>query len=115
MILVILAIWFGYRKGRDTGRNPFLWAAICAGAFIGAQLVVGIAGAVVLTIMSQGLDWVDRDLGFAEGVINILAIIASFLALWLVFRYLDKVPAKHDSAAEVDAGPPPPPRFDNVE
>ncbi len=88
-----------------------MWAAISAGAFIGAQIVVGIVGATVLTIMSQGFDWLDRDLGAAEGVINILAIIASFLALWMVFRYLDKVP-KVDENFEP---PPPPPKFDNVE
>ncbi len=111
MILVVLAIWFGYKKGRDTGRNPFLWAAISAGAFIGAQIVVGIVGATVLTIMTQGFDWLDRDLGAAEAAINVLAIIASFLALWMVFRYLDKIPKDNENYEQ----PPPPPKFDNVE
>ncbi len=41
MVLIILAIWFGYKKARDTGRNKFLWAAIAGGVFLGVQILGG--------------------------------------------------------------------------
>lgn len=107
MILIILAIWFGYKKGRDSGRNPWLWAAIAGGVFLGTQIIVGIGFGVLIAI-GQGIwGWSDDAFDTYAIFANIPALILSIIALWLVFRYLDKVP----SVEPMDE-PPPPPTFD---
>lgn len=107
MILIILAIWFGYKKARDTGRNPYLWAAIAAGVFIGTQIVVGVGVGILIAIGQQIWHWDDRVFETYSFVASIPALILSFVALWLVFRFLDR-PRK----TEIMTEPPPPPIFD---
>ena len=107
MILIILAIWFGYKKARDSGRNPWLWAAISGGVFIGAQLLVGIGFGVLIAIGQQAWGWDDKTFDNYALLANIPAIIFSVVALWLVFRFLDRKPN-----VEINDAPPPPPTFD---
>lgn len=106
MLLVILAIWFGYKKGKESGRNPFLWAFICAAVFIGAQVLTGfvIGGIMGLGIALWG--WPEDIYDRYTLPISVAAIIVSLGSLLLVFRYLDKVPTK-----EIVDQPPPPPTF----
>ena len=106
MILIILAIWFGYKKGRDSGRNPWLWAAIAGGAFIGTQLAVGLALGVLIVIGQQMWGWDDGVLDRYAVFANIPALILSIVALWLVFRFLDRKPTEQTNSL-----PPPPPTF----
>ena len=106
MILIILAIWFGYKKGRDSGRNPYLWAAIAGGVFIGTQIVVGLGFGILLAIGQEIWAWDDAVLDSYSVVISILALVLSLVALWLVFRFLDKRPIE-----AMDSAPPPPPTF----
>jgi uncharacterized BrkB/YihY/UPF0761 family membrane protein len=94
MVLIILAIWFGYKKARDSGRNKFLWAAISGGVFLGVQFLVGIAFGVFIVIGQQLLGWREDSLERYQIFATIPAIIFSVLALWLVFRFLDRVPAE---------------------
>jgi hypothetical protein len=106
MLLVILAIWFGYKKGKDSGRNPYLWAFICAAVFIGAQLLTGV---LVGGIMGLGIalwGWPEDIYDKYSAIITVAAIIVSIGSLLLVFRYLDKVPTE-----EIVDRPPPPPTF----
>ena len=109
MILVILAIWLGYKKAKATGRNPYLWAFICAAVFIGAQLLVGfmIGATVELAIIFRGgSSYGGLDNNF--GILNVVSLVFGFVALWLVFRYLDRVPEQPTFVQ-----PPPPPTFGN--
>ena len=106
MILAILAIWFGYKKARDTGRNPWLWAAIAAVAFVGTQIIVVIAAGVLIELGVMFLGWNEHAIDDYGLLANIPAIILSILALWLVFRFLDRVPKD-----EHITPPPPPPTF----
>jgi hypothetical protein len=107
MILVILAIWLGYKKAKATGRNPYLWAFISAAAFIGAQLLAGfIIGATVeLATTLRGTSsygWLSNNFG----ILNVVGLVSGFVALWIVFRYLDRVREQ-----PIVDSPPPPPRF----
>ena len=108
MIFVILAIWFGYKKGRDTGRNRFLWAAISAAAFIGGEVLGGliIGGSIGLY---EGL--LDRDVsGETKAMaLRFLPLIQAFITMGLVFRHLDKVPVEEEYSE------PPPPTFNSAE
>jgi hypothetical protein len=106
MILLILAIWYGYKKARDTGRNKFAWAAISGGVFIGIQLLVSLAFGIVIGLGQELWGWnASVGSGLSIGA-SLVALVFSLLGLMLVFRYLDRVPAQ-----PVHTAPPPPPTF----
>lgn len=107
MLLAILAIWFGYKKARDTGRNGVLWGAISGVTFIGVQLLVSLGFGFVIGIGVALWGWNESLYNDMTWVITIVAIVASIFALWLLFRFLDRV----QDQEMVDA-PPPPPTFD---
>ena len=107
MILSILAFIWGYRKGRDTGRNAWLWCIICGFTFIGTQLIVGGASGVFIGFGIAFWGWQDDLFDKLYIPIEIMCIVASIIALLLVFRYLDKVPRE-----PIYSNPPAPPRFD---
>ncbi|HNU07891.1 MAG TPA: hypothetical protein PKO33_09010 [Pyrinomonadaceae bacterium] len=106
MLLAILAAYFGYKKAKATGRNGFLWAAISVGAFIGMQFLFGIAvGFAVMA--SSGFQDLDNDpLQGHEAAVGFAAIVPAAVVVWLIFRYLDRMPPDE----EVN-GPPEPPTF----
>lgn len=108
MILAILAFYFGYKKGRESGRSGILWAFICGLTFIGVQVVVSIGCGALLGIGVDFWGWsetVFEDMGL---VISLFSIGASVVALLLTLRFLDKVPTESPQNT-----PPPPPTFDN--
>jgi 4-amino-4-deoxy-L-arabinose transferase-like glycosyltransferase len=107
MLLVILAFWFGYKKAKATGRNPWLWAFICSGVFIGTQFVTGFLIGGILGLGIAIADWPEDIYDRYSILITIVAIVVSLVALWLVFRYLDRVPQEPTFDQ-----PPPPPTFD---
>jgi hypothetical protein len=108
MLLAILAAWFGYKKADSSGRNGILWAFICAGSFIGTQLAVGLLVGIGLGVGVGALGW-DADVFTKyEVLVNVVAIAASILVVWLIFRYLDRLP-EDESVVDV----PPPPVFEN--
>lgn len=102
MILAILAIIFGYRKARDTGRNGVLWGAICGLAFVGSQILVSFGAGMFIGIGAEFWGWSESLYDDLAWPITIAAIIVSVLVLLLIFRYLDRVPPD-------EPGPPPPP------
>jgi hypothetical protein len=106
MLLVILAIYFGYKKAKDTGRNPFLWAAICAGVFIGLQVLTGLGVGFIMGVGIATLGWPETIFEAYSWGITIASVVVSIIGLLLVFRYLDKIPDE-----PVVTAPPPPPSF----
>ena len=106
MILLLLAIWYGYKKARDTGRNAFLWAAISGGVFLGIQFGVALALGVLAGVGQELWGWEIDEKGGFNIVVSLIAVVLSIIGLMLVFRYLDKVPDE----GPVES-PPPPPTF----
>ena len=106
MIIAILAFWFGYKKGRDSGRNPVLWSVICGGSFIGVQLLVGLAIGIFMGVGIATLGWSESVYEDYQIFITLAAIAASIVTLLLILRYLDRIPDE-----PVDRDPPPPPTF----
>jgi len=105
MILLLLALWYGYKKARDTGRNPWKWAAISGGVFLGIQFIT----AFVLSGVALVAGW-DIESGVVNAVVSLAAVVLSIVGLMMVFRYLDRVPDDGPMSE-----PPPPPTFhDNV-
>lgn len=106
MLLAIIAIWFGYKKARDSGRNAILWAAISGGAYIGVQLLVGIGMGAVMGFGIAAFGWPESVLDSYQIVATIGGIVAAVATILLIFRYLDRVPDE-----PVFSEPPPPPTF----
>ncbi|MBK8147820.1 MAG: hypothetical protein IPN69_15425 [Acidobacteria bacterium] len=92
MLLAILAAWFGYKKANDSGRNGILWAFICAGAFIGTQLVCGLVIGLFFGIGIAAFGWNEDIYETYSIVVNLAAIAFSILVVYLIFSYLDRIP-----------------------
>jgi hypothetical protein len=110
MILAILAIWFGYKKAKASGRNPYLWAFICAIVFIGTQLLTAILIGSVIGLGVALRGWSENLYDQYQTGVTIISIVASIAALLLVFRYLDRIPQEPAFHA-----PPPPPTFNKID
>jgi len=107
MILFILAAYLAYKKAKSTGRNGFLWALITAGVFIGTQFFAALAIGLFLAVGVEIFGWSEAVYDDFNFLITAVSIVASFGSIWLVFRYLDKIPGE-----DTFTTPPPPPTFD---
>lgn len=103
MLLAIVAAVLAYRKANDTGRNGILWAFIAVAVFIGTQLIVGLALGMALGVFLIATERPESDFDKFAIVLNIVAIVLSFVATWGLLKYLDKSPQPNDFM------PPPPP------
>ena len=110
MLLAILAVYWGYKKGRDSRRNGALWAVICGATFIGVQLVMGFAIGIAIGFGIAFLGWPQNTFETYSILISIAAWIPAIVALLLIFRYLDRIPDE-----PILTEPPPPPTFGNDE
>jgi hypothetical protein len=108
MILVIIAAYLAYKKATATGRNGWLWAFITSAAFIGTQFIVSLGGGLSLGILMAAMDWPESILDTYGIAITIIAVVSSFIVMWLILRYLDKVP---DNGSYMPPPPPPPSNF----
>ena len=111
MLLAILAVWFGYKKARDTGRNAILWGILCGGAFIGIQLLMGIGIGMIMALGVELWGWSESIFTDYELAVSVIAWVPGIVTLWLLFRYLDRVP---EAPAAIEP-PPPPPTFGQIE
>jgi len=80
---------------------------ITAGIFIGTQFLVALGIGLLMAIGVEIFGWSETVYDDFNFLITAVCIVASFGSLWLVFRYLDKIPE-----AEAFTSPPPPPTFD---
>ena len=104
MLLAILAIYFGYKKAKSSGRSGPLWAVICGAIFIGVQFAAAIAIAVIMTIGASQWGWDSRMYDNSQVLVSLVSLVPAVIAIWIVFKYLDRLP--DDGVASV---PPPPP------
>lgn len=106
MLFAILAIYFGYKKAKDSGRNPILWAVISGAVFIGLQLLTGLLIGFLMGFGIAAWGWSETIFEDYAWGISIASIIVSVIGILLVFRHLDKIPDE-----ELVTSPPPPPTF----
>ena len=107
MLLAILAFYWGYKKAKRTGRNAALWSVICGFTFIGIQLGVSLTIGIVIGVGSQVWGW-DESIADRYSLLWMLvSFVPSFIALWLLFNYLDRIPDE-----PIQSAPPPPPTFE---
>ena len=110
MLFAIMAIWLGYKRGVDSGRNGVLWGAICGGAFIGTQMLVTFGAGIFMGLGVAFLGWRETIFEDYSILITIGAIVASFVTLLSILKYLNRIPDD-----PIETAPPPPPTFDGNE
>lgn len=88
-----MPLGLAYKKAKKTDRNGIVWALITAAAFIGTQLLVGLAIGVLIAVGAEFDLFAGEITEQYTTVINIIAIIASVVAL-LIIRHLGKVPGE---------------------
>jgi hypothetical protein len=117
MIFAIVSGYLAYKHALAAGKNQWLWCFIGIGIFILTQLIVG-AGFGILIAFYLGFSNVpestfdstfDETLKQYSAIINVFAIVCSFVSMWLLLKYLDRVPRE-----EVFIQPPPPPSFNET-
>ncbi|MEO5860281.1 MAG: hypothetical protein ABIR33_15195 [Pyrinomonadaceae bacterium] len=106
MLLAVIAAVLAYQKAKASGRNPWLWAFIGVGVYIGVQLLIGVAAGVLILIGIALFGWSESAFTAYELPINIVAIIGALAATWGLMKFLDRMPNE-----EYAAPPPPPPTF----
>lgn len=85
-----------------------LWAIICGAAFLGVQLMVGIAVGAVMGFGILYWGWSETVFEDNQLIVSIIALIPAIGVTLMIFKYLDRIP--DDSAADE---PPPPPTFNS--
>ncbi|MFT3744133.1 MAG: hypothetical protein QM785_07550 [Pyrinomonadaceae bacterium] len=108
MLLTIFAFYFGYKKAKATGRNAVLWSFICGLTFIGVQIIVPLAVGIFLGLGIGLFGWNENLYEDLTWPITFVGIGASIVALFILFKMLDRVPK--EPTAELP--PPPPPTFE---
>lgn len=110
MLFAIIAAWLAYKKAKETNRNAVLWAFIAVAVFIGTQLLVGVGAGIVIGIGIAAGNWAEDTFDKYSVLINLVAIIASFLSTWGLLRFIGTTPKTHTE--EYNPPPPPPGDFD---
>ena len=106
MLFAIIAVWLGYKKGRDSGRSGLLWGLISGSSFISAQLLTGVGVALIFGLGVAIFDWNESLLVSYQIVVSIASIAAGFVTTHYIFKYLDR-----RSNEGPESLPPPPPTF----
>lgn len=110
IVVIFVVTYQVYKTARDTGRNAALWGVLTFCVGFGLQWVIPILLGIIIGVvwMASGTDPSDlqtRIQGPAQ-IIGIACLLASFVALWLIMRYVSRVPD-----VPIIAAPPPPPNF----
>jgi hypothetical protein len=107
-IVVLVLVWQVYKAAKESGRNGILWGV---GAFFGSlffQLAIGIAAGVMVAIGIEAWNWPENSFDTISLPLTLVTLVLNGLLLWIVIRYLNKVP---DAPGFQAPPPPPPPSF----
>lgn len=109
-VIIIVATIYAYKTAKDYGRNAVLWAIITFAAGFGIQIVIPIIIGIVLAIVLMAGGTQPEQLQEAIGswaiIIGVVCIILSVVAVFIILRYLSKIPEEKSFTH-----PPQPPKF----
>ncbi len=112
-IAIFVMTYYAYKTAKDYGRNAIVWALIVFSVGFALQIVIpmiiGIIIGVVMTINGSTPVQIQESIYGYAIVINLTFIVLSFVGMFLILRYLSKVP---DDGISTSISPPPPPKFD---
>jgi hypothetical protein len=106
IILTIVLLWQVYKAAKESGRSGLLWTVLAFVGSIALQFLIGLFLGIVFMAGSALWGWPEDLLAKLIWPINILALAINAVLLWLLIKYLSRVP---DS--EFVTPPPPPPNF----
>lgn len=96
IVVLIVAPILAYKTAKDYERNAALWALFTFAAGFGIQFVIpffiGIILALVLTAGGTPPEQLPEAIGGWATVIGIVFLFLSVVAVFLILRYLSKVP-----------------------
>lgn len=107
LILIIVLLWQVYKAANESGRNGVLWAIIAFFGSVALQVTIGLACGLAIGIGIELWGWSPELLTSMSWPISILTIIINALAIWLLIKYLSRVP----DDGVYSPPPPPPPTF----
>ncbi len=111
LIAVIVAVYQIYKTARDTGRSAVGWALLTLGVGFGLQLILPmLIGAIIAVFMAasgKSIPEIQDSIQNIAVLIGIGSLVASFVGIWLIMRFVSKIPEDNSFVA-----PPPPPPFD---
>jgi len=118
LVAVIVATYLTYKTARDNGRNGVLWAILTVAVGLGAQWILPFVATMILVVYyamspptSQNTYAGNRQMEELESfalIFGILGLIISFIGLWLIMRFVSRIPEDGPGSS---APPPPPPSF----
>lgn len=94
---------------RERNRSAVAWSLIGIGAWIGAELLVGLSVGVFYGVGVVLWDWPEES-STPNAVAYVAALIAALLSVHLVTKILTRMPREQDFQS-----PPPPPEFHSQE
>jgi hypothetical protein len=111
LAVTIVATYFVNKTAREYGRNVTLWTLLTLGVGLGGQIVLPFILGVVLVIIfmvsgTRDAAHLQQKTETPAFYINIFCLLASFAAMWIVLRYVSRLPEDPDVHQ-----PPPPPEF----
>jgi Kef-type K+ transport system membrane component KefB len=93
------------KLARERKRSALAWTFIAVGAWIGAELVVGVALGFFYAMGVELWGWPEQSPGF-NFLMYFLALAAALISVTIVTRILSRQPIE-----EILPEPPPPPEF----
>jgi uncharacterized membrane protein len=118
LVAVIVATYLVYKTARDNERNGVGWAFLTVGVGLGAQWVLPIIATMILAVYyamspptSQNPYGARQQMEELESfafIFSILGLVISFIGLWLIMRFVSRIPEERPGSS---APPPPPPNF----
>lgn len=105
IIVPILITYYIYKNAKENGRNAVLWAVANVAVIIGVQLLFGLTAGILIEFGIQFYGWSENTLHDWYLPINIIALVLSLTASYLIYRHVTRVPE------QPFISPPPPPKF----
>ena len=112
LVAVVIATYHVYKTAKDNERNAIGWALLTFAVGFGTQIIfpviVGFGIAVVMLASGSSMEEIQGFVQNITMIIGIVCLILSFVGIWLIMRYVVRIPENNTFISP----PPPPPTFD---
>jgi putative Mn2+ efflux pump MntP len=113
IVAIVVITIQAYKTAASNGRNAPGWAAVTAVIGIGIQfalpIFIGIAIGIYYAATGANVDNIGSEYIGLFTIIGVAGIVLSIVGMYLVMKYVSKVPDDDPSPM----APPPPPTFGN--